>query len=425
MPKDFKQAALDYHSNPVPGKISVELSKPAETQQDLALAYSPGVAEPCREIARDRENAYRYTGKGNLVAVISNGTAVLGLGNLGALASKPVMEGKALLFKRFAGINAIDIEVNTEDSAEFINTVALIADTFGGINLEDIKAPECFEIEAALSRRCDIPIFHDDQHGTAIVTAAGLLNALEVQGKRLEDAVITCLGAGAAAVACMRLLVSLGARRSNIYMLDRRGVIYAGREDVNEYKLEFANQTSKRSLADAVNGADVFIGLSGADLLSPQMLSSMAARPIVFACSNPDPEIRPEIALATRDDVIIATGRSDYPNQVNNVLGFPFIFRGALDVRASCINEEMKIAAVYALSELAREGVPAEVLAACALQSLSFGPGYIIPKPMDNRLLVSLSSAVARAAVETGVARLPYPDTYPPLPSPSAYRVGG
>ncbi|MBP6682508.1 MAG: malate dehydrogenase [Halioglobus sp.] len=425
MPKNFKQAALDYHSNPVPGKISVELSKPAETQQDLALAYSPGVAEPCREIASDRENAYRYTGKGNLVAVISNGTAVLGLGNLGALASKPVMEGKALLFKRFAGINAIDIEVNTEDSTEFINTVALIADTFGGINLEDIKAPECFEIEAALSRRCDIPIFHDDQHGTAIVTAAGLLNALEVQGKRLEDAVIACLGAGAAAVACMRLLVSLGARRSNIYMVDRRGVVYAGREDVNEYKLEFANQTSKRSLADAVDGADVFIGLSGADLLSPQMLLSMAARPIVFACSNPDPEIRPEIALATRDDVIIATGRSDYPNQVNNVLGFPFIFRGALDVRASCINEEMKIAAVYALSELAREAVPAEVLAACALESLSFGPGYIIPKPMDNRLLVRLASAVARAAVESGVARLPYPDTYPSLPSARASRVGG
>jgi len=417
MSKDFKQAALDYHSHPVPGKISVELTKPAETQQDLALAYSPGVAEPCREIASDRENAYRYTGKGNLVAVISNGTAVLGLGNLGSLASKPVMEGKALLFKRFAGINAIDIEVNTEDSAEFINTVALIADTFGGINLEDIRAPECFEIEAALSQRCDIPVFHDDQHGTAIVTAAGLLNALEVQGKRLQDVVITCLGAGAAAVACMRLLVSLGARRSNIYMLDRRGVIYNGREDVNAYKLEFANQTSKRSLADAVQGADVFIGLSGADLLSAQMLLSMADRPIVFACSNPDPEIRPEIALATRDDVIIATGRSDYPNQVNNVLGFPFIFRGALDVRATCINEAMKMAAVQALSELAREAVPAEVLAACGLEALSFGPGYIIPKPMDNRLLVRMASAVARAAVDSGVARLPYPEKYPPLPS--------
>jgi malate dehydrogenase (oxaloacetate-decarboxylating)(NADP+) len=415
MPKDFKQAALAYHSDPIPGKISVELTKPAETQVDLALAYSPGVAEPCLEIARDRENAYRYTGKGNLVAVISNGTAVLGLGNLGPLASKPVMEGKALLFKRFAGINSFDIEVNTEDPAEFIRTVALIADTFGGINLEDIKAPECFEIEAALSRQCAIPIFHDDQHGTAIVTAAGLLNALEVQGKRLEDAVITCLGAGAAAIACMRLLVSLGANRKNIYMLDRRGVIYAGREGVNAYKQEFANQTNKRSLSDAISGADVFIGLSGADLLSEAMLLSMADRPVVFACSNPDPEIRPELAMAARDDVIIATGRSDYPNQVNNVLGFPFIFRGALDVRASCINEAMKIAAVKALSELAREEVPADVLAACKLEELSFGPGYIIPKPMDNRLLGCIAPAVARAAIASGVARLPYPDKYPPL----------
>jgi len=414
MPKDFKQAALDYHSNPIPGKISVELTKPAETQLDLALAYSPGVAEPCREIFSDCENAYRYTGKGNLVAVISNGTAVLGLGNLGSLASKPVMEGKALLFKRFAGINSIDIEVNTEDSAEFITTVALIADTFGGINLEDIKAPECFEIEAALSERCAIPIFHDDQHGTAIVTAAGLLNALEVQGKRLEEAVITCLGAGAAAIACMRLLVSLGARRENIYMLDRRGVIYAGREGVNAYKQEFANQTNKRSLSDAIKGADVFIGLSGADLLSADMLLSMADRPVVFACSNPDPEIKPEIARATRDDVIIATGRSDYPNQVNNVLGFPFIFRGALDVRASRINEEMKIAAVHALCELTRLPVPPEVLTACGVESLSFGPEYIIPKPVDHRLLELVAPAVARAAVDSGVARIPYPDDYSP-----------
>ena len=412
MPKEFKQAALDYHALPTPGKISVELTTPAETQQDLALAYSPGVAEPCREIAKDADNAYLYTGKGNLVAVISNGTAVLGLGNLGPLASKPVMEGKALLFKRFAGINSIDIEVNTEDSAEFIATVALIADTFGGINLEDIKAPECFEIEASLSRQCGIPIFHDDQHGTAIVTAAGLLNALEIQGKTLEEATITCLGAGAAAIACMRLLVSLGARRENIYMLDRRGVIYAGREGVNAYKQEFANPTSKRSLSDALKGADVFVGLSGADLMSAEMLLSMAERPIVFACSNPDPEIRPELALATRDDVIIATGRSDFPNQVNNVLGFPFIFRGALDVRASCINEEMKIAAVRALSELAREEVPAEVLRACDVDALSFGPEYIIPKPVDGRLLGRIAPAVARAAVDSGVARLPYPDNY-------------
>jgi len=414
MPEDLKKAALVYHAEPTPGKISVELTKPAETQLDLSLAYSPGVAEPCREIASDPASAYRYTGKGNLVAVISNGTAVLGLGNLGAQASKPVMEGKALLFKRFAGINSIDIEVDTEDAEEFIATVALISDTFGGINLEDIKAPECFEIEASLIERCNIPVFHDDQHGTAIVTAAGLLNALEIQGKRLEDAVITCLGAGAAAIACMRLLVSMGARREHIYMLDRRGVIYAGREGVNAYKQEFANRTDKRSLTDAINGADVFIGLSGADLLSADMLLSMADRPVVFACSNPDPEIKPELALATRDDLIIATGRSDYPNQVNNVLGFPFIFRGALDVRASCINEEMKVAAVRALSALAHETVPPEVLAACGLDALAFGPDYIIPKPVDGRLLDAIAPAVARAAVDSGVARLPYPQDYKP-----------
>ena len=414
MSKDFKQAALDYHSDPIPGKISMELTKPAETQLDLALAYSPGVAEPCREIASNSENAYRYTGKGNLVAVITNGTAVLGLGNLGSLASKPVMEGKALLFKRFAGINSVDIEVNTEDTDEFIDTVVRIADTFGGINLEDIKAPECFEIEASLVEQCAIPVFHDDQHGTAIVTAAGLLNALEVQGKKLENAIITCLGAGAAAIACMRLLVSLGASRENIYMLDRRGVIYTGREGVNAYKQEFANQTSKRSLSDAISGADVFIGLSGSNLLSQEMLLSMAERPVVFACSNPDPEIKPELALATRNDVIIATGRSDYPNQVNNVLGFPFIFRGALDVRASCINEEMKIAAVQELCELTRLDVPEEVLVACEIDALEFGAEYIIPKPVDSRLLGVIAPAVARAAVASGVARIPYPDNYSP-----------
>ncbi len=414
MSNDYKQAALDYHAAPTPGKISVELTTPAATQRDLALAYSPGVAEPCREIAADPDNAYRYTAKGNLVAVISNGTAVLGLGNLGALASKPVMEGKALLFKRFAGINSIDIEVATEEATEFVDTVANIAGTFGGINLEDIKAPECFEIEAALIELCDIPVFHDDQHGTAIVTAAGMISALEIQGKRLEDAVITCLGAGAAAIACMRLLVSLGARRENIYMLDRRGVIYAGREGLNAYKEEFANATDKRSLTDALRGADAFVGLSGANLMNPEMLLSMADRPVVFACSNPDPEITPEVARATRDDLIIATGRSDYPNQVNNVLGFPFIFRGALDVRARCINEDMKIAAVHALRELAREDVPAEVLAACGVDSLSFGPEYIIPKPMDGRLLERIATAVARAAVDSGVARLPYPENYCP-----------
>ncbi len=412
MSEDLMKAALEYHAAPTPGKISVELTKPAETQRDLSLAYSPGVAEPCREIAADETAAYRYTGKGNLVAVISNGTAVLGLGNLGALASKPVMEGKALLFKRFAGINSIDIEVDTENADTFIQTVESIAGTFGGINLEDIRAPECFEIEAALAQRCDIPVFHDDQHGTAIVTAAGLVSALEIQGKRIEDVVVTCLGAGAAAIACMRLLVSLGARRENIYMLDRRGVIYAGREGVNAYKQEFANRTDKRSLSDAISGADVFIGLSGANLLSPEMLLSMADRPVVFACSNPDPEIVPELAQETRDDLIIATGRSDYPNQVNNVLGFPFIFRGALDVRATCINEEMKVAAVHALCELAREPVSDEVLSACGLDGLAFGPEYIIPKPMDSRLLSRLAPAVARAAVDSGVARLPLPDDY-------------
>jgi malate dehydrogenase (oxaloacetate-decarboxylating)(NADP+) len=414
MSHDFRQAALDYHAKPSPGKIRIELSKPAETQLDLSLAYSPGVAEPCREIAEQADNAYLYTGKGNLVAVISNGTAVLGLGNLGPLASKPVMEGKALLFKRFAGIDAVDIEVDTEDAGDFIDTVARIAGTFGGINLEDIKAPECFEIEARLGERCDIPVFHDDQHGTAIVTAAGLINALEIQGKRLEDAVITCLGAGAAAIACMRLLVSMGARRDNIFMLDRRGVIYAGREGVNAYKREFANHTDKRSLSDAISGADVFVGLSGANLLSAEMLLSMADRPVVFACSNPDPEVRPELALETRDDLIIATGRSDYPNQVNNVLGFPFIFRGALDVRASTINEEMKIAAVRALCDLAREPVSEQVLQACGLDQLAFGPEYIIPKPMDARLLTEVATAVARAAVASGVARRELPADYAP-----------
>ncbi|MFT6274818.1 MAG: malate dehydrogenase (oxaloacetate-decarboxylating)(NADP+) [Halioglobus sp.] len=414
MSDELTKAALAYHAEPTPGKISVELSTAANTLEDLALAYSPGVAAPCKAIAEDPANAYKYTVKGNLVAVISNGTAVLGLGNLGALASKPVMEGKALLFKRFAGIDSIDIEVDTEDAQEFIATVANIAGTFGGINLEDIKAPECFEIEAALIEQCDIPIFHDDQHGTAIVTAAGLINALEIQGKSIESAVIVCLGAGAAAIACMRLIVAMGARRENIYMLDRRGVITVGREGLNAYKEEFANTTEKRSLTDALKGADVFIGLSGANLLRPEMLASMADKPVVFACSNPDPEIKPELAKEVREDLIIATGRSDYPNQVNNVLGFPFIFRGALDVRASCINEEMKVAAVLALCELTKEAVSQEVLDAIGVDSLEFGMDYIIPKPIDSRLLGRLAPAVARAAVDSGVARLPYPENYSP-----------
>ena len=408
MADDLRQAALDYHENPTPGKISIELTTSAETPLDLALAYSPGVAEPCIEIERDPEAAYRYTGKGNLVAVISNGTAVLGLGDIGALASKPVMEGKGLLFKRFAGIDAIDIEVDTRDPNEFVNTVQRIAGTFGGINLEDIKAPECFQVEQQLIERCDIPVFHDDQHGTAIVTAAGMLNALEIQGKSLAEAKIVCLGAGAAAIACMRLLVKLGIRHEHIFMLDRKGVIYQGREGVNIYKSEFALVTGRRTLEDACVGADAFVGLSGANLLTADMLRSMAPRPVVFACSNPDPEISPELALAARDDLIMATGRSDYPNQVNNVLCFPFIFRGALDVRASEINDAMKMAAVEAIRGLAQEPVTPEVLAACELTELEFGRDYIIPKPMDERLLERVPPAVARAAEASGVARKPY-----------------
>ena len=409
---DLRQQALDYHAQPTPGKISVELTKPAETAQDLSLAYSPGVAEPVREIAENPDDVYKYTGKGNTVAVISNGTAILGLGNLGPMASKPVMEGKALLFKRFANIDSFDIEVKHKTVEEFVNTVANIADTFGGINLEDIKAPECFEIEKALIERCKIPIFHDDQHGTAIVTAAGMLNALEVQGKDINNANIVCLGAGAAAIACMELLVSCGAQRERIYMLDRKGVIHTRRDDLNEYKKLFANNTDKRTLDDAITGADVFVGVSGPNLLSAEQLALMAEKPVVFACSNPDPEIKPELARATRDDVIIATGRSDYPNQVNNVLCFPFIFRGALDVRARAINEEMKVAAVNAIREIAKQPVPQEVLTAAGVDSLTFGAEYIIPKPMDPRLLSHVSKAVAQAAIDSGVANIDLPESY-------------
>ena len=413
MSDEFKQAALDYHAQPTPGKIRVELSKSAETQDDLALAYSPGVAEPVRAIAADPDNAYKYTAKGNMVAVISNGTAILGLGNLGALASKPVMEGKALLFKRFANIDSIDIEVDTIDPQHFIDTVVRIADSFGGINLEDIKAPECFQIEDVLIEQCKIPVFHDDQHGTAIVTAAGMLNALEIQGKTLEEAKIVCLGAGSAAIACMRLLKALGAKQEHLTMIDRGGVIYAGREGLNEFKEEFAHLTDARSMAEALEGADVFLGLSGANLLEAELLEKMAPNPIVFACSNPDPEIKPDLAKNTRPDLIMATGRSDYPNQVNNVLGFPFIFRGALDVRARRINDAMKIAAVEALRSVAKLPVTQDVLDACGENHLEFGPDYILPKPMDSRLLSVISAAVAQAAVDTGVAQLPYPEHYP------------
>ncbi|KJY82617.1 malate dehydrogenase [Vibrio galatheae] len=410
--EQFRQQALDYHAYPTPGKIEVALTTAAETAKDLALAYSPGVAEPVREIAQNADNAYKYTSKGNMVAVISNGTAILGLGNLGPLASKPVMEGKSLLFKRFAGLDSIDIEVKHRTIEEFVDTVANIADTFGGINLEDIKAPDCFEIEKQLIERCDVPVFHDDQHGTAIVTAAGMLNAIELQGKKLEDATIVCLGAGAAAVACMELLIKCGAMREKIYMLDRKGVIHTRREDLNEYKQLFANNTDKRTLEDVIDGADLFLGVSGPNLLSPEALKLMADKPVVFACSNPDPEIKPELAHDVRNDLIMGTGRSDYPNQVNNVLCFPFIFRGALDVRASEINDQMKLAAVEAIRQLAKEEVPVEVLAAAGVESLSFGPGYIIPKPMDPRLLPRVARAVAQAAVDSGVARIEMPENY-------------
>ncbi|MDP5040643.1 MAG: malate dehydrogenase [Paraglaciecola sp.] len=409
---DFRQQALDYHSLPVPGKISIELTKPAESVTDLALAYSPGVAEPVREIAANPDAVYQYTGKGNLVAVISNGTAILGLGNLGPLASKPVMEGKALLFKRFAGIDSIDIEVKHQTADDFINTVANIADTFGGINLEDIKAPECFVIEKALIERCDVPVFHDDQHGTAIVTAAGMLNALEIQGKLISEVTIVCMGAGAAAIACMELLVKCGAKRERIYMLDRQGVIHTRRVELTEYKQLFANNTDKRTLEDALDNADVFVGVSGPDVLPAEALTLMAPNPVIFACSNPDPEIKPELAHSVRQDLIMATGRSDYPNQVNNVLCFPFIFRGALDVRASRINDEMKIAAVEAIRSIAKENVPEAVLKASNVTSLSFGKEYIIPKPMDPRLLKRVAKAVAVAAVESGVARIALPANY-------------
>lgn len=409
---DFRQQALDYHALPTPGKISVELTTPAETSLDLALAYSPGVAEPVREIAENPDDVYKYTAKGNTVAVITNGTAILGLGNLGPMASKPVMEGKALLFKRFAGIDSFDIEVKHKTVEDFVNTVANIADSFGGINLEDIKAPECFEIERALIERCKVPVFHDDQHGTAIVTAAGMLNALEIQGKCIKQANIVCLGAGAAAVACMELLIKCGAQREKIYMLDRKGVIHTRRDDLNEYKKLFANNTDKRTLDDVIEGADVFVGVSGPDLLQPEQLKLMAANPVVFACSNPDPEIKPELALSVRSDLIMATGRSDYPNQVNNVLCFPFIFRGALDVRARAINDEMKIAAVHAIRELAKEPVPDEVLKASGVEALTFGNKYIIPKPMDDRLRSRVARAVAQAAIDSGVAGLEMPDSY-------------
>jgi malate dehydrogenase (oxaloacetate-decarboxylating)(NADP+) len=410
-----KQKALDYHANPFPGKTGTALTKPCETQQELSLAYTPGVAAPVREIARDPELAYRYTNKANLVAVVTDGTAVLGLGNVGPLAGKPVMEGKCVLFKRFAGLDAVDLEVAAPSPETFVETIVNLAPSFGGINLEDIASPHCFYIERALQSRLDIPVFHDDQHGTAIIIAAGLLNALSLQGKTLSQARIVCLGAGAAALASLRLLQTMGASIANIRVVDRKGVLHEGRDDLNEFKRVYAGPFSQRTLTDAMQDADVMIGVSGPNLVNEDMIRSMAANPIVFALSNPDPEISPELANAVRDDLIMATGRSDYPNQVNNVLGFPFIFRGALDVRASGINSAMIVAAARALASLAHEAVPDSVLQIYKRQGMKFGPDYIIPTPFDPRLKDYVASAVARAAVESGVARAPYPAHYPPI----------
>ena len=403
---NLKKRALDYHEFPSPGKLALQVTKPTNSQDDLSLAYTPGVAVPVRHIAENPEDVYRYTAKGNLVAVMTNGTAVLGLGNVGPLASKPVMEGKAVLFKKFADIDVFDIEMDAPNPQDFIATAKRIAPTFGGINLEDIKAPECFEIEEALIEQLDIPVFHDDQHGTAIVVAAGLLNALELQDKKISDARIVCIGAGAAGIASMRLLVALGANKNNMLLLDSNGVIHAGREDLNAYKFAFARTTSCRTLADALVDADVFIGVAKADLLNADLLSLMAPKPIIFALSNPVPEIRPDVALQIRDDLIIATGRSDYPNQVNNVLCFPYLFRGALDVRATCINQAMQIAAVEAIRQLVHEPVPQSVKDNYpGVGNWAFGADYILPKPIDPRLRERVPVAVARAAVASGVAR--------------------
>jgi malate dehydrogenase (oxaloacetate-decarboxylating)(NADP+) len=406
MAKFRKEDALDYHSQGRPGKIEVIPTKPYSTQRDLTLAYSPGVAEPCLEIEKNPEDAYKYTAKGNLVAVISNGTAVLGLGDIGALASKPVMEGKGLLFKIFADIDVFDIEVDTKNIDEFVNTVKNIAPTFGGINLEDIKAPECFEIERRLKEELNIPLMHDDQHGTAIISAAGLLNAVEIAGKKMSEIKLVINGAGASANSCAKMYIAVGVKKENILMLDSKGVIHKGRTDLDQYKSFFASEkTNINTLTEAIKGADVFVGLSKGNILNKDMVKSMAKDCVVFALANPTPEISYEDAISSRPDIIVATGRSDHPNQVNNVLGFPFIFRGAMDVRATCINEEMKLAATKAIAALAKETVPDYVNLAYGSKSLSFGPEYIIPKPIDNRLISTVSSAVAKAAIDSGVAK--------------------
>ena len=406
MAKLIKQDALDYHSQGRPGKIEVVPTKPYSTQRDLTLAYSPGVAEPCLEIEKNPEDAYKYTAKGNLVAVISNGTAVLGLGDIGALASKPVMEGKGLLFKIFADIDVFDIEVDAKNIDDFVNTVKNIAPTFGGINLEDIKAPECFEIERRLKEELNIPLMHDDQHGTAIISAAGLLNAVEISGKKMGDIKLVINGAGASANSCAKMYIAVGVKKENITMLDSKGVIHKKRTDLDQYKSFFASdRTDINTLEEAIKGADVFVGLSKGNILNQDMVRSMAKNCIVFALANPTPEISYDDAIASRPDIIVATGRSDHPNQVNNVLGFPFIFRGALDVRATSINEEMKLAATLAIAALAKESVPDYVNLAYGSKNLSFGADYIIPKPIDNRLISTVSSAVAKAAIESGVAK--------------------
>ncbi|MFO7655863.1 MAG: NADP-dependent malic enzyme [Bacteroidales bacterium] len=405
MAKINREEALRYHSCGKPGKIEVIPTKPYRTQYDLSLAYTPGVAEPCLEIQKDPANAYNYTARGNLVAVISNGTAVLGLGDIGALAGKPVMEGKGLLFKVFADVDVFDIEINEKDTEKLIAHIKAISPTFGGINLEDIKAPECFEVEERLKQELDIPVFHDDQHGTAIISSAGMLNALEITGKKIDEIKVVVNGAGASAVSCTKLYIALGVRPENVIMLDTKGVISTSRTDLNKYKQQFARDLSITTLQEAMVGADFFLGLSTGDVVKPDMLRSMAKDPVVFAMANPNPEISYDEAVAVRDDIIMATGRSDYPNQINNVLGFPFIFRGALDVRAKTINEEMKIAAVYALARLAKEAVPEAVNMAYKTTNLFFGRDYIIPKPLDPRLITRVAPAVARAAIESGVAQ--------------------
>lgn len=406
MSKFRREDALEYHTQGRPGKIEVIPTKPYSTQRDLTLAYSPGVAEPCLEIEKNPEDAYKYTAKGNLVAVISNGTAVLGLGDIGALASKPVMEGKGMLFKIYADIDVFDIEIATKDIDEFVNTVKNIAPTFGGINLEDIKAPECFEIERRLKEELDIPLMHDDQHGTAIISAAGLINAVELSGKKLQDIKLVINGAGASANSCAKMYIAVGVKKENITMLDSKGVIHTGRKDLDQYKSFFASSNTKiNTLEEAIKGADVFVGLSKGNILTKEMVKTMAKNCVVFALANPTPEISYEDAISAREDIIVATGRSDNPNQVNNVLGFPFIFRGAMDVRATAINEEMKLAAAIAIANLAKEAVPDYVNLAYGSKNLSFGPEYIIPKPIDNRLISVVSSAVAKAAIDSGVAK--------------------